>query len=260
MNAILRAENIRAGYRGRPVLEGVSLGLATGELVGILGPNGSGKSTLIRVLAGHLRPTDGRVLWNGVDLARQTAGWIARRIARSPQIEASDWPVTVYDAVQLGRAARSGWIRPFDQDDHAVVERCLNDTGLMVHRSRRVTELSAGEAQRVLVDRALAQEPTVLLLDEPTSHLDPKYQFEILGLAKSLTRDRNLAVGVVLHDLEQAANWSDRIAILSGGHIVGDGPPRETLTTERLSRVYDIPISVRTDSDGTFRIQVKGPV
>jgi iron complex transport system ATP-binding protein len=258
MNPVLRAMNVRAGYRGHPVLDGVSMGLDAGEIVAILGPNGAGKSTLVRVLAGHLRPTSGCVRFGEHDLARRSVGWIARRIARSPQVEANDWPATVFDTVLLGRAARRGWIRPFDATDRAAVIRCLEETGLSAFADRRVTELSAGEVQRVLIARALAQEPNVLLLDEPTSHLDPKYQFGVLNLASSLARSRNLAVAIVLHDLEQAARWSDRVVILSGGRIIRDAAPHEALTAESLSAVYDIPIAVRPDADGGLRIQVRG--
>lgn len=259
MTPILTAESVSAGYRGRPVLHGISLALHASEVCGIVGPNGSGKSTLVKVLAGQHRTTGGRVTVDGHDLSKQSSGWIARQIARSPQVEVSDWPASVEDVVLLGRAARRGWIRPFDATDRAAVARCLAETGLTPFVDRRVTELSAGEAQRVLIARALAQEPRVLLLDEPTSHLDLKYQHEILELSRRLARDRGLAVGIVLHDLNQTATWCDRAAVLSGGTIVADGPPREIFTAELLARVYDIPVSVFAEPDGTVHYRTRGP-
>ncbi len=259
MTPILTAENVSAGYRGRPVLHGVSLALNPSEICGIVGPNGSGKSTLVKVLAGQHRTTSGRVTVDGHDLAKQSSGWIARQIARSPQVEVSDWPASVEDVVLLGRAARRGWIRPFDATDREVVARCLSDTGLSPFAGRRVTELSAGEAQRVLIARALAQEPRVLLLDEPTSHLDLKYQHEVLELSRKLARDRGLAVGVVLHDLGQTATWCDRAVVLAEGRTVADGAPREIFTADLLAHVYDIPVSVFAEPDGTVHYRTRGP-
>jgi ABC-type cobalamin/Fe3+-siderophores transport system ATPase subunit len=256
---ILRAENVCAGYRGLPVLHGASLELRTGELCGLVGPNGSGKSTLLRVLAGQHRPGSGRVAFDGHDLTRRSSGWIARRIATTPQVESHDWPATVADLVLLGRAARRGWFRPFDADDRSVVERCLAETDLTPFTERRITELSAGEAQRVLIARALAQEPNALLLDEPTSHLDLKHQIATLDLVARLARERGLAVGIVLHDLEQAARWCDRVAILHAGRIVADGPPNRVFEPETLARVYDIPVDVAADSDGDLRIRARRP-
>lgn len=256
---ILIADNIAAGYRNHPVLSNITLRLASGEFFGIVGPNGSGKSTLVKVLAGQHRPDSGRVLFESRDLSRQSSDWIAQRISRTLQVEAADWPATVHEHVLLGRAARRGWFLPFTQRDREVVAQCIADVGLSHLLDRRITELSAGEAQRAHIARALAQEPRVLLLDEPTSHLDLKYQHGILELSRRLAIERGLVIGIVLHDLGQAATWCDRVIILSGGQIAGDGPPRVVFTPELLARVYDIPVAIHTEPDGNVFICTKGP-
>jgi iron complex transport system ATP-binding protein len=257
---LLTAEAVSAGFPGRPVLHDITLAVRPGEACAVVGPNGSGKSTLLKVLAGQLPPSAGRVRFEGADLATRSAGWVAARIARSPQVEVSAWPATVEEAVTLGRAARRGWLRPYTAEDREVVARCLADADLTALAARVVTELSAGESQRVLIARALAQEPKVLLLDEPTSHLDLKHQVATLDLCRRLARELGLAVGVVLHDLGQAANWCDRAVVLSSGRVVGDGRPRDVFTPDLLSRVYDFPVRVVPDGDQLLIVPAKGAV
>ena len=162
----------------------------------------------------------------------------------APQANGSSWPVTVEQAVALGRAPHRGWLLPFTAKDKAAIRRALEQTGLGNLRERLVTELSGGEKQRVVLARVLAQEPQVLLLDEPTSHLDLKYQSEILGLVQRLAHQQWLTVVISLHDLNLAALYADRLALLGAGQLLAVGPPAEVLTAERLTQVYEVPIVV----------------
>lgn len=240
----LEAQDITCAYDGRPVLEELRLAARPGEILALIGPNGVGKTTLLRAMARLLRPHRGTVLLAGEDLWRTTPRDVARQLALAPQTDGANWPLTVERAVALGRAPHRGWLLPFSADDRAAVERALRQTGLVTLRERRVTELSGGEQRRVILARVLAQEPKVLLLDEPTAHLDLKYQTEILELVRRLAHQDELAVVISLHDLNLAALYADRLALLSEGQLLAAGSPTEVLTPERLTRVYDVPVVV----------------
>jgi iron complex transport system ATP-binding protein len=233
----LSTDRADSGYRNRPVLSSVSLAVRHGELLAIIGPNGAGKTTLLKVLARQLRLTAGAVLLDDTNLWAQDAGWVAQRIALAPQGGTWDRPLTVNEAVALGRAPHCGWILPLRAIDREAVLRSLRRVGLIELAERPVTELSAGEAQRVVLARALAQSAEVLLVDEPTSHLDIRYQCEILDLLKGLTRE-NVSVVVVLHDLNLAGLWADRVALLASGQVLAVGKPEDVLTAERLNTAY----------------------
>lgn len=240
----LAAEHITCAYNGRPVLEELCLAAHSGEILALIGPNGSGKTTLLRAMARLLRPLRGRVLLAGEDLWRTAPRDVARQLALAPQTDGTNWPLTVERAVALGRAPHRGWLLPLSADDRAAIERALQHTGLISLRERRVTELSGGEQRRVILARVLAQEPQVLLLDEPTAHLDLKYQTEILELAARLAHQHGLAVVITLHDLNLAALHADRLALLSEGQLLATGNPAEVLTPERLTQVYGVPVVV----------------
>ena len=233
----LSTDRADSGYRNRPVLSSVSLSVRRGELLAIIGPNGAGKTTLLKVLARQLRLTAGAVLLDDTNLWSQGAGWVAQRIALAPQGGTWDRPLTVSEAVALGRAPHCGWILPLRAADREAIQQSLGRVGLIELADRPVTELSAGEAQRVVLARALAQGPTVLLVDEPTSHMDIRYQCEILDLLKALTREK-VSVVVVLHDLNLAGMWADRVALLTSGQLSAVGQPDDVLTGERLSNAY----------------------
>ena len=233
----LSIDRADSGYRNRQVLSSVSLSVKHGELLAIIGPNGAGKSTLLKVLARQLRLTAGAVLLDETNLWSEGAGWVAQRIALAPQTGIFDRPLTVNEAVALGRAPHCGWILPLRTIDREAVQQSLNRVGLVNLANRPVTELSAGEAQRVILARALAQSAEVFLVDEPTSHLDIRYQCEILDLLKALTLE-NISVVVVLHDLNLAGLWADRVALLASGQVLAVGKPHDVLTAERLSSAY----------------------
>jgi iron complex transport system ATP-binding protein len=241
--AQLTADRLDSGYRRRPVLSAVSLSVRAGEMLTLIGPNGAGKTTLLRVLARQLYPTAGTVTLDDVALWTRSPGWTAQRIAFAGARNDAARPLTVAEAVSLGRAPHRGWLLPLTTGDHEAIQRALDRTGLQGLHDRLVTELSAGEAQRVLLARALAQEPTVLLVDEPTSHLDLRYQAEILDRFRQLARE-GMSVVLALHDLNLAALWADRVALLAGGQLLAIGPPDEVLTADRLSDAYQTPLVV----------------
>jgi iron complex transport system ATP-binding protein len=240
----LRVNDLTCGYGSRRVLEQVSLAAQAGEVLALLGPNGAGKTTLIRALSRLLRPEAGEVTLFGDDLWSQPASAAAKRIALAPQSESRDWPLTIAEAVRLGRAAHRGWLMPFNRDDEAAVDRALAQTGLADLRERPIDELSGGEWRRAVLARALAQETSVLLLDEPTGGLDLKYQIEILSLVRHLAVREKLIVVLTLHDLNVAALFADRVALLCDRRLEAIGSPVEVITAERIGRVYGIAVDV----------------
>jgi iron complex transport system ATP-binding protein len=240
----LRVEGLVCGYGRGDVLSDVALAIEAGTVLALLGPNGSGKTTLLRTLARLLRPLSGTVYLDGESVWGRRAAWAHRRIAIAAQDAAGDSTLAVEEVVRLGRAAHRGWWLPMTADDRAVIDRALGRTDLIRLRDRPVAELSAGEWQRVVLARALAQEPTALLLDEPTAHLDLNYQVEILELIEGLTRDEGLAVVLSLHDINQAAIWADRIALLAERRLLAVGLPGDVLTPQLLSRAYRCAVTV----------------
>lgn len=247
---MIRAEGLAFGYSGRPpVLQGLDLAVARGEVLGILGPNGCGKSTLLRLLRGALAPTRGRVLLFGREVHRQARRDVARRLAVVPQATAPTFPYRVEEVVALGRFARREGLGGLGAGgaaaDRVAVARAmrLTDTEHLVGRA--VTELSGGELQRVVLARALAQEPECLLLDEATSHLDLDHRLGVAELLGRLNREEGLTVVQVSHDLDLAAETSHRLLLLSAeGRPVALGPPEAVLTTEHLRAVYRVEVRV----------------
>jgi len=231
------AHALVAGYGTRDVLEGIDLTIGPG-LCAFIGPNGAGKSTLIRALAGLIAPRSGRVELDGVDLRAMSRGAIARRLAVVPQVFDTLFPFTVREIVALGRTARlRAFAGPGDTDRQAVGRAIeLLDLGHLARR--RIDTLSGGERQRAVLAMALAQEADVLLLDEPTVHLDPAHQRATLALVRDLARRNGIAAAAVLHDLNLASAMAERIVIVDGGRIVADGPPAVVLTQDSVERVF----------------------
>jgi iron complex transport system ATP-binding protein len=240
---ILEADAVVAGYGDRLALRGCDLAVRGGELLAVVGPNGAGKSTLIRVLAGLLRPRSGRVRLDGVELRTLSRAQIARRVAVVPQLFETLFPLGVREVVALGRTARLGLFGRPTRDDSAAIERALVDLELTGLETRRIDALSGGERQRVVLAMALAQEADVLLLDEPTSHLDPAHQVATLALAGRLSRSRGLAVAAVLHDLNLAAS-ADRVVVLEAGRVVRDAAPLAALDDVLVREVFGPDLSV----------------
>ncbi|MCX5192712.1 ABC transporter ATP-binding protein [Streptomyces sp. NBC_00249] len=232
----LAVEAVRYETDGLTLLHGIGLTARPGETVGVVGPNGSGKTTLLRCVYGTLRPTAGRVLLDGADAGALGVKERARRVAVVPQDAAGTFGLTVREVVAMGRSPHKRFWEQDGPDDARRVAEALETVGVAAFAGRRFDELSGGERQRALVARALVQEPGLLALDEPTNHLDIRYQLEILGLVRDLPATALL----VLHDLNLAASFCDRLYVLSGGRVAADGPPGEVLTEDLLARVYGV--------------------
>lgn len=236
--ASLEGRGIRAGYNAADVLQGIDLELRAGEVLGVVGPNGCGKSTLLRALTGLIPLRGGEVIIGGERLEILTAMERARRCAVQPQVEAPLFDHTVGQFVLLGRHPHRAALAWASEADRAAVARALTDTDLTELRERSIRALSTGEWQRALLARALAQETPVLLLDEPAAHLDPGHRYDVHVLLRRLARDKQRAVLCVSHDLNLAAEFSDRLLMMSEGRVVATGTPEEVLTGEKLQEVF----------------------
>jgi iron complex transport system ATP-binding protein len=228
----------------RPVLAEVDLAVRSGDVVGVIGPNGSGKSTLLRILCGFLRPNSGRVLLDDRPLRSFTGRERARLVGFLPQTVTPAFALTAFEVVLLGRYPRIGPLGAPSAADRDVALRCMRETETESLRDRDFGTLSGGERQRVLVASILAQEPDLLLLDEPTAALDIHHQAEIFALLRRLARN-GYGVGVVTHDLNVAGQFCDRLALLSSrARIVAQGSIAEVLTADLLTNAYESPIVV----------------
>jgi len=250
---MITAHGIRFAYGDRTVLDSVDLAAPHGEVLGLVGPNGSGKTTLLRTLYASLRPRAGTVLIDSDQLARLSAREIARRVAVVVQETAGDLPLLVSDMVLLGRTPhRSGFARR-GREDEQIAAAALTQVGALHLADQPFDGLSGGERQRVLIARALAQGSSHLLLDEPTNHLDVRYQHEVLDLARNLALTNHHTVVVVLHDLNLAATYCDRVLLLDSGSVVASGTPAEVLTPSHLEPVYQVAVR-RLELDDGFQL------
>jgi iron complex transport system ATP-binding protein len=233
-------EQVAAGFKERTVLSGVNLTVSSGEILVLAGPNGGGKTTLLKTAAGFQKPLSGRVLLGGKELASMTKREKAARLSFLFQGQTALWPFTVEEFVSQGRSPYRGFFAPDKNADKALTAKAVAAAGLSGYEDRPVTELSGGEFQRVLIARAMTQEAPVILMDEPINNLDPKYQFVVMDLIRSLA-ESGFAVILSLHDLTLANAYAHRIALLAGGKIAAVGKPEEILCADILSEVFDIP-------------------
>ncbi|SCL71242.1 iron complex transport system ATP-binding protein [Micromonospora citrea] len=258
---VFTVEDARYHYRDRPVLDGVSLVVRAGECVALVGRNGCGKSTLLRLLAGADRPAGGRVLLHGRPAYELRRRDVARQVAVLHQQLPPMPGMTVRQLVAQGRYPHRGplgmlW-RP-DDDESAAALDAAGVTGLA---GREVDTLSGGERQRVRLALALAQRTPVLLLDEPTTFLDVRHQLEVLSLVRRLHAERGLTVVAVLHELDHAARFTDRVVALAGGRVAADGPPAEVVTPDLLAEVFGVRGRVLTDTHtGAVRALADAPL
>ena len=249
MSSALAFEDVAIHLGRRPVLDGVSMALAPGEVLGLAGPNGAGKTTLFRVATGVLRPERGRVLLSGEAAASLSRRALAQRVAVVPQDVAVPFPFTAGEVVLMGRSPHRRGPGFESAEDVERARQSLAELGIEELADRSMLELSGGERQLVLVARALAQEPAVLLLDEPTSHLDLRHRAVVLERVAAFAGSGGAAL-VVSHDLAVAARHCDRLALMAEGRIAACGPPAEVLTPELLRRVFAVEAEVFEAADG----------
>lgn len=245
----LQVENLVAGYDARNILNGVTLSLNDGEIIAVIGPNGAGKTTLLRCIEGVLPPVSGNITITGKDSREVSEKERAKVIASVPQIHRPVFPFKVLEVVLMGRNPHiSGYATP-SRYDYQVAEQVLAEIGIESLKDRYYTELSGGELQLTLIARALAQEPQIILFDEPTAHLDFKNQLMVLTTIRKIVQEKGISVLMVVHDPNLAMLYSDRAVLMESGVLLASGEPQSVITQENMKRLYGFEVEI-VNSDG----------
>ncbi len=242
-------ERLGFGYGPRRLFEGMSLSVAPGEMAGIIGANGSGKTTLLKLISGVLKPSGGSLRCGGFEVGAIPPPERARRIAVVPQESRLTFDFTVLEVVLMGRASRLGWLGIESRTDLEASRRALSKAGILDLAGRPMSALSGGERQLVFVARALAQEPGLLLLDEPTAWLDIRHRAEIYGILEGLNREEGLTILTTSHDINLAARHCPRLILLKHGRVLADGPTSDVFRADLLSELYDTPLRILQDPE-----------
>ena len=254
------AEGLSYSVEAQTLLDSVHLHAEQGRFVGLIGPNGAGKSTLLRALSGMLRHQHGAVLLEGTDLRTMSSRDVAASMALVSQIAPYTHGFTSFELVLMGRYPHLGRFQIEGREDNRVARDAMRQTDTERFADRTLDTLSGGERQRIFVSRALAQQPRILLLDEPTSNLDVFHQLKVLDLVRQLVNDGLTAVAAI-HDLHMAARYCDRLVLLSEGRVLAEGPPEEVLTPEAIQSAFGVRCAVYRDPvTGSLAISLIGPV
>ena len=243
---MLKIVDLSFSYRDIRVLEDIDVSLKPGEILSIVGPNGTGKTTLLKCITSIITPDRGAVFLGERDVARMSRRELAGYLGYVPQQIPSKFPMTVFEMVLLGRRPHISW-KPSSHDLERVAD-ILQEMKLADLALRDVGRLSGGQRQKVLLARALAQDPEFLLLDEPTSSLDLRHQLEVMEIIRGLVRDNGTGAMIALHDLNLASRFSDRIIMLHNGRIFSEGPPAQVMTSENIREVYGVEAMVRQEN------------
>ena len=236
----IKAENINITLEKNNILKGINIEVDNKEVVGIIGPNGSGKSTLLKCIYRVLKPNDGAILLDEVDIKDMTVKESSKKLAVLSQHNNYNFDFTVKDIVLMGRSPHKKFMERDNKEDYDIVNEALKKVDMLEFKDRSFQSLSGGEQQRVILARALAQQPQCLILDEPTNHLDIKYQLQLMRIVKSL----NIEVIAAIHDLNIAAMYCDKIYVLKDGKIVKFGKTNEVLTKKLIKDVYEVDADV----------------
>jgi iron complex transport system ATP-binding protein len=255
---LLSVDHVQVELDAQTILHGVDFRVPAGRWIGLLGPNGSGKTTLLRAIGG-LIPFEGQIVLDGRPVDAFSARERARRLAFVRQAPSLSFDFTVEELVVLGRAPHRGWLESYQGEDRSRVRSALSRVDLDGFAHRSVLSLSGGELQRVFLAQALVQEADLLLLDEPTSHLDVHYQFSFMEQVRSLVREGRTVI-TVFHDLELAARYAERLLVLQDGHLVAEGTPASVLTPSSIADVFGMNARVDRSADGELRIEYLGPI
>lgn len=230
-------------------LKNISDKIETGKITTIIGPNGCGKSTLLGILSQNYTPAHGEVLLDGKSLAQIKPKELAKKLAVVHQQNEAPYDLTVERLVSYGRLPHRSFLGQASEEDEKAIEEALTSTNLQQKRTQRLNQLSGGEKQRVWIAMALAQQTPILFLDEPTTFLDMYYQIEILELVKALNREHDMTIVMVLHDINQAIRYSDRIIVMKAGEIVASGTPEAVITKEIVKETYQVDVMLKQESD-----------
>jgi iron complex transport system ATP-binding protein len=261
MENILHVGDLCGGYGEEPVIKGISFDIKEGEFAGIIGPNGSGKSTLLKLMSRALPFQSGNVQFNGNNIRAISMKEYCRQVSFVSSAGSFEgFPFSVWDVVLMGRMPHLGRFEKETETDFEAAEESLRLTNTLSLKDKAIDELSAGERQRVLIARALCQRPRLLFLDEPTAHLDIGHQIQILNLMQKLNREKNLTIIMVIHDLNLAGEYCDRLMLLNNGTISKDGTPEKVLTYQNIETVYKTVVVVKTNpiSSKPFVVLVSG--
>jgi iron complex transport system ATP-binding protein len=234
----LELQNVTLGYWRKPVVQDISIGVKSGEILGIVGPNGCGKSTIIKALARIIKPFSGSILLNGRDLSRISRMELSRILGVVPQMPLLPSTFTAFEIVLMGRNPHLGLLQYESKKDTAIAWKAMEKTSTQHLASRRIGQLSGGEIQSIVIARVLAQQTKGILLDEPTANLDIGRQIDILDLIKELCVKGNLTVVIAMHELNLAAQYCDRLVLVNKGRILYQGEPKEVITEDNISEVY----------------------
>jgi iron complex transport system ATP-binding protein len=248
---VIEARSVTADLGGRQILHDLAFSVERGTWVGIVGPNGSGKTTLLRAIAGLL-PYGGSLLLDGREVAEWSVRERARRLAFVRQTQPLAFDFSVMDFVLLGRAPHHGWLEPLSGMDRSLAMEALREMGLVGFEERSITAMSGGEQQRVRLAQALVQDAPVLLLDEPTAHLDVHHQLDLMGRIAALAAGGRTILSA-LHDLPLAARYVDRLLVLDAGHVAADGVPADVITSDLLRAVFRVEAKVLPGDPASVR-------
>lgn len=252
MEAIVSVEDLSFSYGNTFKLNSISLNVEAGTVLTLLGPNGCGKTTLLKCINALLKPESGKVIIGGKNAHKLKRWELARLVGYVPQAHVPPFPFSTLDLVLMGRTAHLDFFQQPSKLDRQIAERALSMVGLSHLSHRPYDQLSGGERQLALIARAIAQEPRLLLLDEPTAHLDFKNQFLVLGMVRRIARENGIGVVMSLHDPNQAIMFSDSVALMKNGSLFAVGPPHSVITRERIEAVYEIGVRVVNHTDGSF--------
>lgn len=255
---ILEGTNLCVGFDDKQVLHNITIQIEKGTVLSILGPNGCGKSTLLKTLSRSLKPSNGQVFLNEKNIWQLAPQEIAKQMAVLPQGPQAPADLTVRDLVFHGRYPHQRWWKSHSSQDEQWVEWALQETGLLTMAGRGVSTLSGGERQRVWIAMALAQQPQVLLLDEPTTYLDICHQLEIMELLNKMNQEHGLTIVMVLHDIHQAVRYSKEVMVMRQGKVFVRGTPEQVVTPETLRQVFGVESFVCKDETGKLSVQIQG--
>lgn len=244
----IKAENINITLEKNNILKGINIEVDNKEVVGIIGPNGSGKSTFLKCIYRVLKPSDGAILLDKVDIKDMTVKESSKRLAVLSQHNNYNFDFTVKDIVLMGRSPHKKFMERDNKEDYDIVNDALKKVEMLEFKDRSFQSLSGGEQQRVILARALAQQPQCLILDEPTNHLDIKYQLQLMRIVKNL----NIEVIAAIHDLNIAAMYCDKIYVLKDGEIIKYGNPKEVLTQKLIKEVYEVDAEVILNNERVY--------